>query len=172
MTRETCSMNQLPPPSKRHTHPEEGQALVESAIVVVIVLLLLGGLVEFGWAYFRYLALQDAAGEGAAYGIMFPTYWQGDDSGGLNYNCDPNNITYRVKNESQSGILDWQSVDVQVTSVFTTPSPGQAITVTASFDHQLITPLLSEMLSGGGITLRASAVQTVLAPAPGTTTCP
>ena len=45
---------------------QSGQALVETALVLVVVIILLGGLVEFGWAYFRYLALQGAAGEGAA----------------------------------------------------------------------------------------------------------
>ena len=148
----------------RPTPQQSGQALAETAIVFVLVLLLLGGLVEFVWAYFRYLAMQDAAGEGAAYGMVFPTYWHGDDQNAVNFNCDPNNIVYRVKNESQSDILDWQAADVQVSSFFASPSPGQAITVTVSYDHQLITPLISEYVGDGSLTLRARAVQTVLAP--------
>ncbi len=157
---------------KLHQSNETGQALAETAIVFLVVVLLLGGLVEFGWAYFRYLALQNAAGEGAAYGMMFSTYWQGDDPGGTNYNCDPNNIAYRVRNESNSSLLDWQSTDVNVNTVFETPSPGQSITVTVSYDHQLVTPLISNFFPDGNITLRARAVQTVLGPAPTAGTCP
>jgi Flp pilus assembly protein TadG len=59
--------------STADTTSQSGQALAEATIVLILVLLLLGGLVEFGWAYFRYLAMQDAAGEGAAYGMMYST---------------------------------------------------------------------------------------------------
>lgn len=145
-------------------HTESGQALAETAIVVIVVLLLLGGLIEFGWAYFRYLALQNAAGEGAAYGMMFPTYWHSDPTDKVNFNCDPNNIVYRVQHESESDILDWQSTDVQVTSVISQPLPGESITVTVAFEHQFVTPLISNFASDGTITLRARAVQNVIAP--------
>jgi Flp pilus assembly protein TadG len=83
-------------------------------IVLILVLLLLGGLVEFGWAYFRYLAMQDAAGEGAAYGMMYSTWHQSADSNAPYYNDDPNNIVYRVRNESTSPILDWSAATVDV----------------------------------------------------------
>ena len=118
--------------------------------------MLLGGLIEFGWAYFRYLALQDAAGEGAAYGIMFPEWHDSGDNG------NPNNIVYRVQNVSESEILDWSSTVVSVEAPFTTP--GNPISVTVRYDHQLVTPILSQMVSDGTITLRARAVQTILAP--------
>ena len=53
---------------------ESGQAVVESAFVFIVIILLLGGLIEFGWAYFHYIAMQNAAGEGAAYGMMFSSW--------------------------------------------------------------------------------------------------
>ncbi len=99
---------------------ERGQALVEAGLVFILVLLMLGGLVEFGWAYFHYLALQDAAGEGAAYGSMFPNRHQGDDDTAPYYSPDPNNIAYRVRNESQTEILDWSATGVNVEAPFTT----------------------------------------------------
>lgn len=137
---------------------QSGQALAEATIVIILVLLLLGGLVEFGWGYFRYLAMQDAAGEGAAYGIVYSTWQTPADS------PDPNNIVYRVQNESSAPILDWSSTNVNVEAPFTTP--GNLITVTVTFEHELITPILSRMVSDGTITLRAQAVQTILAPPP------
>ena len=157
---------------RKRNDSEAGQALVESAFVFIIVLLLLGGLVEFGWAYFHYLAMQDAAGEGAAYGIMFSTWHYGDNPSdpvdptdpNAPYNPDPNNIAYRVRHESQTAILDWSSTGVDVEAPFTTP--GNQITVTVTYDHQLITPFLTGFSNGGTIRLRARAVQTILAPPP------
>ena len=135
---------------------ESGQALAEAAFVFIIVLLLIGGLVEFGWAYFHYLAMQNAAGEGAAYGMMFPSWHDASD------NSDPNNIVYRVTNESKSDILDWSSADVEVEAPFLTA--GNKITVTVSYTHTLITPLLSTFTNEDTLNLRAQAVQTILSP--------
>jgi Flp pilus assembly protein TadG len=148
--------------STADTTSQSGQALAEATIVLILVLLLLGGLVEFGWAYFRYLALQDAAGEGAAYGMMYSSRHHSDDPDDVFYSDDPNNIVYRVQNESTSPILDWSSTVVEIDAPFVTP--GNPITVTVSLEHQLITPLLSQLVSSGTITLRATAVQTILAP--------
>lgn len=149
---------------KRRT--ESGQAIAEAGIVFILVLMLIGGLIEFGWAYFHYLALQDAAGEGAAYGIMYSTWWHGDDTDPDtdHYSPDPNNITYRVQNESRGGIIDWSTVTVTVDAPHTTP--GNHITVTARYEHELVTPLLSPLIPDGSITLRATAVQRILAPPP------
>ena len=141
---------------------QSGQALVETALIFVIVMLLLAGLVEFGWAYFRYLALQDAAAEGAAYGMMFPRRWDDTDVPADCQSADPNNITYRVQNESESAILDWSSARVDIAAPFITP--GNPLTVTVAFDHQLLTPLLTDWIGDGSITLRATAVQTIVAP--------
>lgn len=148
------------------TNTERGQALAEATIVLVLVLLLLGGLVEFGWAYFRYLAMQNAAGEGAAYGMMYSTWHQGDNTAPY-YNPDPNNIVYRVQNESTSSILDWSAATVEVELPAVSPNPynpGNPIIVTVTLEHQLITPILSQLVSDGTITLRAQAVQTIIAP--------
>ena len=151
-------MKRMPktPKARDKSESEKGQALVESALVFILVLLMLGGLVEFGWAYFHYLALQDAAGEGAAYGSMYPTWHDSGDS------ADPNNIAYRVRNESQTELLDWSSTGVNVQAPFTTP--GNQITVTVSYDHALITPFLTGFTNGGSIRLRATAVNTILSP--------
>ena len=154
----------------RANDSEEGQALVEAALVFILVLLILGGLVEFGWAYFHYLALQDAAGEGAAYGSMFPNRHYGDHPSDPvdptdptePYSPDPNNVAYRVRHESQTELLDWSSTTVNVEAPFTTP--GNQITVTVAYDHQLITPFLTGFTNNGAIRLRAQAVQTILSP--------
>jgi hypothetical protein len=119
----------------------------------------MAGLVEFGWAYFRYLAMQNAAAEGAAYGTMFPSWHDSSD------NPDPDNVEYRVRHESNSPLLEWNDttkMQVDVDALFTTP--GNHITVTVTYDHNFITPLTTWLPGGGNMTLRATAVQAILAP--------
>ncbi len=135
-------------------HGQSGQAILETAIFILIAILLLAAIAEFGWAYFRYLAMQNAAGEGAAYGIIHPDWWSSDD------NPDPNNIVYRTIHESNSPLLDWSSAEVTVTAPFLTP--GNFITVTISMKHRPITPIGS--IVGDGITLKATAVQRIISP--------
>lgn len=53
---------------------EKGQSLVELAMVLVFVLILLAGVVDLGRMMYEYLTMRDAAQEGAAYGVVFPSY--------------------------------------------------------------------------------------------------
>jgi Flp pilus assembly protein TadG len=53
---------------EEHENPkEQGQSLVELAISLVVLLTLLAGVMDFGRAFFTFVALRDAAQEGAAY---------------------------------------------------------------------------------------------------------
>lgn len=133
---------------------EAGQALVESAIVLVILILILMALVDFGRAYFTFVALQNAAAEGATFGMFHPTWQSSVD------NVNPDNIEYRVQNESDNGFIDWSTITVTVESVF--PTPGNRITVTVDYDFELITPVSQAIARGDEITLRASAIQTII----------
>ena len=54
-------------------HAEKGQSLVELALTLLIILTLLAGAVDLGMAFFSYVALRDAAQEGALYGSINPT---------------------------------------------------------------------------------------------------
>ena len=55
---------------------ERGQSLVEMAMSLVILLLLVGGVVDFGRAFFTFMALRDAVQEGALYGSINPALTQ------------------------------------------------------------------------------------------------
>ena len=57
---------------------EQGQSLAEFALVLPIVLLILAGVLDLGRAYFSYVAVTDAAAEGAAYASLHP-----EDFGGV-----------------------------------------------------------------------------------------
>jgi hypothetical protein len=65
---------------KLHTSPrkagrpsERGQSLVELAVSVVFMVTLLAGIIDLGMAFINFIAMRDAAQEGAVYGSVNPT---------------------------------------------------------------------------------------------------
>ena len=50
---------------------ESGQSLVELALSMTLLLILLAGVVDLGRAFFTYIALRDAAQEGASYAAVY-----------------------------------------------------------------------------------------------------
>ena len=59
---------------KEFSKRENGQSLVELALIVTFMLILLAGVVDLGRMMFEYLSMRDAAQEGAGYGAIFPDY--------------------------------------------------------------------------------------------------
>jgi hypothetical protein len=51
---------------------ERGQSMVELALTITILMILLAGVIDMGRAFFTYMAMRDAAQEGAAYGSLNP----------------------------------------------------------------------------------------------------
>jgi Flp pilus assembly protein TadG len=137
---------------------ETGQSLVEFALVALLIMIILAGVLDLGRAYFAYVALQDAAGEGAAYGAVHPT--RIDHTSVPGESADPNNIVYRVQNSStNSNIISLQDtiVEVEVPNI----EPPNPITVTVSFTYTVMTPVI-QAITGDSIILRARSVQLIL----------
>ena len=59
---------------RRYTsdHGERGQSLVEMVVVLPLLLLLLIGVVDFGRAFFTFIAITNASREGARMVSRFP----------------------------------------------------------------------------------------------------
>ncbi|HET7090925.1 MAG TPA: TadE/TadG family type IV pilus assembly protein [Anaerolineae bacterium] len=149
---------------KRHPHshsnsnshtPERGQSLLEFAIALPVLLILLLGVLDVGRMYFTFLAIQNAAGEGALFAAIKPKCIQPSD-------CpDPDNALYRATHESPAGLIDWQRVTIEAEL----PSPlieGAPITITLHYEYDILTPLLSPLLPDGKLRLKARAVQNVI----------
>lgn len=49
---------------------EDGQALVEFALVLPLLLLILCGIIDFGWMFYSQLSVQNACREGARYACV------------------------------------------------------------------------------------------------------
>jgi len=136
---------------------EKGQSLVELALTLLIILTLLAGAVDFGMAFFSYVALRDAAQEGALYGSLYPT-----DFGP---NCaDGDCIELRVKRSSTTPV----KLDDPANVTISIPSPGtcrgETITVAVSYNYQLSMPFIGAILGKDTIQLTTSVTDTILNP--------
>lgn len=149
------SANPLSPRARR----ERGQSLIEFSLMVVALTVVLAGVVDLGRAYFTYLALKDAASEGAYFGSVYPQCASDVDD-----DCAaPNNIDYRIRNTAPRGMVNWSTVAIDVEAP--DPTPGQTLTVTVTYDYDLITPFVGAIAGGQSIELDARSAAVIMADA-------
>ncbi len=135
---------------------ERGQSLAELALTLVIVLTMLAGLVDIGRAFFTFMALRDAAQEGAVFGTLDPTNVTG--------------IEQRVRASSQQPVNLADTAAVQVSVSYTGNACASAdglngITVTVKYNNfVLTTPFLGAILGKQTFVIQASATGTILRP--------
>ncbi|HBG74510.1 MAG: hypothetical protein A2X25_10785 [Chloroflexi bacterium GWB2_49_20] len=145
--------------SNRESRPQKGQSLVELALTITILLTLLAGAFDLGSAFLDYIALRDAAQEGAMYGSIDPK------------NTD--SIVERVQNSSDTPV-DF-STFVLDCSPFLQDSPdsicvnfpgetctGNEITVTVRYHYNLTMPLIGTIIGSQTIPLHASVTNVIL----------
>ena len=139
--------------NKRPSLPnEKGQSLVEFAISLTVMLILLAGIVDLSRAFFAYIAIRDAAQEGALYGSV----------------CPSGDVEARVRDASSNPVdlSDTSSVTVAVATTGTGVS-GDGIQVTVTYSFPISTPFLGAIIGTQTINLGATVTDTIL-----TTTCP
>ena len=119
--------------------------MVEFAIALPILLIILAGVLDLGRLYYAYVAVTDAAGEGAAYAAMRPDNYDEiferaqDATGGM------------VVLEDGSVVVGYETLD-----------SGDPISVTVSYSHTLATPLMNVIVPDGRLILRAVATEAIL----------
>lgn len=119
---------------------EKGQGLLEFALILPVLLLILAGVLDLGRLYFAYVALTDAAAEGASYAASHPD--------------ETDEIVARAQHASQLA-------DVEVTYSGEV-SAGGTVTVTTSYSFTVATPIINGIVSGGVIPLQARTSAVVL----------
>ena len=160
---------------------ERGQSLVELAMSLTFMVLLVSGVVDLGRAFFTYIALRDAAQEGAAYASIARTYrW-------TPMACDE--IVARSRSTSNTQIIDLNQagIDIDYFDLFDvnleTPydcyslSPdssigdnlhacfGSTVVVRAAIaNFPLSTPFLGAILGSQVIPIQATIEDTILTP--------
>ena len=142
----------------------KGQSLVEFAISLTVILILLAGTVDFGIGLFHYIAMRDAAQEGALYGSINPPPNAG------NWHC-PNsqiaNICGRILNASGGGGMIKRIYDSGMKINIAVPGSaceGNDITVTLLYDYPISMPFIGAAIGSDTIQLRATATDTILTP--------
>jgi Flp pilus assembly protein TadG len=131
---------------QRRFRSEEGQSLVEVAMLMPLLVLIVAGTLDLGRAYMTMVALNDAAAEGATYASMHPSA--------------TSEIVARTA-DSSGGVL---ALDPDLVTVdYDTPvAPGKPITVTIGYNYQLMTPVLNAIVPEGAIILSASEVRSII----------
>lgn len=160
---------------------ENGQSLVEFALTITFLTMLVAGVIDLGRAFFTYIALRDAAQEGAAFASVARAY-QGTDM-----DCDE--IIARVQSTSSTQIVDLTQTDVEIQffdvgivnlddslantcqSLVDMPTDnphacfGCTVVVRVSIDDfPLVTPFMGTILGRQTIAIMASIEDTVLTP--------
>lgn len=120
---------------------ETGQAAVELALILPLMVLIMLMIVDFGRVFTTYVALANAAREGARYCALHPGNTPGTQA--------------RVQGE-----LDGRVVADTAGTVCLPVAPGQPVTVTVRATFVPITPLVTT-LTGGPITVQAPATMVV-----------
>lgn len=113
---------------------EDGQSIVEFALILPVFLLILCGIIDFGWMFYNQLTLNNACREGARYAVV-------NTADG----ADMAAITTHIENSSKN-VFDKDGVEINVAY----SSPGDPtegdVTVTLKAEITFFTPVLSSVL--------------------------
>ncbi len=163
-TRSSVSTNA----TSRTLRRQRGQGLAEFALVAPILLLIFAAAADFGRAFYAYVAIENAAKEGAFFGSRAPVC--DDATGGA---ClDPNNVTWRVRSElKQQGVRNPDGSELTPTIVCKTPLgvPRASVTdciggdiyeVGVVYPFKLLTPILGTII--GDLNLQTASRAVVL----------
>jgi Flp pilus assembly protein TadG len=147
-----------------------GQSVVEFAVILPLFMLLLLIAVDFGRAFFSYVALNNAAREAAAYGAS------GNDDYGYSRATDTTGMLSAAQHEANvqtqtgQGALNMNvtcrdSAGAEITCASTSDMGGGAgtgntITVSLTQRFTFLTPIIGDIF-GGGITMNSSSTATI-----------
>lgn len=132
-------------------HKEHGQSMVELALTITFLMVLLAGTIDLGRAFFTWLALRDAAEEGASYGTIHPT-----DTAGLRARVWDN--LEQIVNNPPGNI----AININITQ----PCMGNTILLDVSYNSFPLTmPFLGTILGSQTIPIHATVNDTILTPA-------
>jgi len=169
---------------KTRNRTEKAQSLVELAVSLTFLLLLVAGVVDLGRAFFTYIALRDAAQEGAVYAAIARED-QADP-----FLCDisdspTQSIEARIKGTSNTQIVDLTQTLVDIsfltydgngnviskvpcdsaTTTNTNACALRGVQVYVTYqDFPLAVPFLGTILGRQTIRIQASIIGTVLTP--------
>ena len=116
-----------------------GQSLYEFAITLPLLLMIMGIILDLGRLYYTYVALEDAAQEGAIY-YMLNTDCPVSNSGDCS---DPYNAEYRIRNATGGQEVDWDRATIDYTN------SGTVVSVTITYEYNIILPFANALFEDG-----------------------
>ena len=138
---------------------ESGQSIVEFAVCVMIILTLLVGISDFGRALFTYIALRDAAQEGAVFASICPRDMSAIESHARQASNYPINLSDTT---AVSVVCTYEDGSSSACGSYV-PSPGVGVKVTVSYPNFAITtPLLGTIIGSQTLSLSAEVIDTIL----------
>jgi len=131
---------------------EKAQSFVELALAFILMLIMLAGVIDLGRAFFTYIALRDAAQEGALYGSLNPTA--------------TTLIEDRARSTSSNPVDLTNTTDVRVDiTLLGQPCMGQGIKVDVTYaTFPLAMPFLGTIIGKQTIPIHATVTDTILRP--------
>lgn len=134
--------------SRKTTHRQGGQTLIEFAIVLPVLILILAVILDLGRAIYYYSVITNVAREGARYGSV--------TTGATNAQIQAHAQTYAYGTGIQTSNITVSIVTTDV-SIGGTTRPETNVNVSVSYDYVPITPFVDRLLSGGFITISSLA---------------
>ena len=128
---------------------EDGQAMLEFALVLPIFLLILCGIIDFGWLFYNQLALNNICREGARYAVV---------------NTAEDHSTDEIMRHIENYIESAYSVgEVDITVKYTKPLDpvGGDVVVAAEKEFRYLTPVISTATGRSSRPLVAEVVMKV-----------
>lgn len=118
---------------KRKHKGEDGQAMVEFALVLPIFLLILCGIIDFGWLFYNQLSLNNACREGARYAVV-------NTAEDLSVQA----IEAHIENATTTVFAN----DVQIEVIYSSPLDPTSGDVTVNLEAEInfLTPVLSTFM--------------------------
>ncbi len=135
--------------ARRRLRDENGQAMLEFALVLPIFLLILFGILEFGWLFYNQLALNNICREGARYAVV-STAEDHDTEGILRHIENFIEDTYPMD-------------DVSVSVTYTKPLDPLSgdVVIYVEKEYHYLTPIISTVTGEDTRTLSAQVVMKV-----------
>lgn len=130
---------------------ERGQSLTELAVSFTLLVIILAVTVDLGRVFFSFIAIREAAEEGALYGSLNPA-----DNGG---------IIARTRSSSTAPVDLNNTSNVAVAiNVFGSPCAGNTLRVRVTYTYTLTMPMVSTFIGSQTFPLVANATTTILRP--------
>lgn len=143
-------------PKVHNSSSQKGQSLVELALTITILLTLLAGAFDVGNAFLDFVAMRDAAQEGATYASIFPTDTAGIIQSVQLSSSVPVNFSTFVED------CDTTSPNGICISFASEQCSGNQVTITVRYLYRLIVPFVGGFLGTQDIPLRASVTNEIM----------